>query len=209
MSERPDRQQFLLKNNILLGLLICLLPGLTACGIKSGVGDKTTAPVTTNWLRDGSITLARPAPQQQQISSDTLLGFLPVQGIDRGNWMAIDPANKIINVMSGSELLARVRIQDIGEIEPGTYGIIHRQQNPLWYAPASYFSRRNLAVPAEGTSERFRKGALGDFALFINKDFSIHNSPVACQDVGGIKLSDEDIALLYEKMGTDSIVEVF
>jgi len=210
MRKRVVRDKSTLKIKTLLILFIAMTPALGACGmIGSGSIKAPAQKEDLSWLRDGSITIARPAPESRNISADTMLGVLPVKGIERGNWLAIDPRSKVINVMSGSELVSRISIQNIEDLAPGTFGIIHKQTDPVWYAPATYFSKRNLPVPAEGTRERFRKGALGDFALFINKDLSIHNSPVNCPDVGGIKLSDKDMALLYERIGTDAIVEIY
>jgi len=52
------------------------------------------------------------------------------------------------------------------------------------------------------------RGALGAQALFLTQDVAIHSGPLRNDDVGGIKLSSADMALLFKVVGVGTKVEV-
>jgi hypothetical protein len=56
----------------------------------------------------------------------------------------------------------------------GNYNVILKQKRPLWYAPDNYYTERNLPLPGEGASERYLKGALGEYAIYLIKSDGIN-----------------------------------
>jgi hypothetical protein len=107
--------------------------------------------------------------------------------------------DKEVNVITG---------EGVEKLKPGIYQLLHKQRNALWYAPDSYFSARDLAIPAQGDRSRYRRGALGDFVLYIDKDTPIHNSPIWDDEIGGVRLDDADMSRLYYALEVGAAVEV-
>ena len=136
------------------------------------------------------------------------LGFLPAIGAYAGHWLSIDTSAKKVVLMEGDRVVDAAAVENLGNVKAGTYQLLHKQRNPLWYAPDGYFSRRNLKVPPQGDRSRYRRGALGDFALFIDKDTPIHSSPVWADDVGGIRVAEGDLSRLYYRLDVGSFIEV-
>ena len=52
------------------------------------------------------------------------------------------------------------------------------------------------------------RGALGAQALFLTQNIAIHSGPIWNDDVGGVKLSSADMALLFKVIGLGTKVEV-
>jgi hypothetical protein len=52
------------------------------------------------------------------------------------------------------------------------------------------------------------RGALGAQALFLDEGRAIHSGPVWNDDVGGIKLSSQDMAMIFDVVGVGATVEV-
>jgi hypothetical protein len=84
-----------------------------------------------------------------------------------------------------------------------------KQQAPLWYAPDSYFEQRGLEIPAEGSKERYRRGAFGAFALFLNDQTPLHSGPADCPDLQGVQLPEDDLKELFDNVEVGSAVDVF
>ena len=89
---------------------------------------------------------------------------------------------------------------DLASLEAGTYFLRHKQTSPFWYAPDSYFTKRDLDMPASDSDARFRGGALGSHALYAFESFPIHNSPLWNPEVGGIRASGSELGKLYEQL---------
>ncbi len=161
------------------------------------------------WKKDGSIVLSRVAPVPVLTESKgELLGFLPQKSRTADHWLAINKSTRTIEVMSGDQSLVSLKSEGVERLQPGRYQVIHKQKDPLWYAPNSYFTSRLLDVPAEGSRERYRKGALGDFVVYFSPDLPIHSSPVPSDEVGGVRLDGTDMPRLYYSLDIGSVVEV-
>jgi len=186
-------------------LLIVAL--LFLCSCSSGTGFKSVpAPAL---LSDGVIVLSRPAPMVSNVSGEiSALGFLPVQAAPSGVWLAINSAGTTLSLMDGDKVLSSVSGEGIQKIKPGEYKLMHKQRSALWYAPDSYFSARNLPVPPQGDRLRFRRGALGDFVLFINKETPIHSGPIWLDEIGGIRMNENDISRIYYRLPVGATIEV-
>lgn len=94
------------------------------------------------------------------------------------------------------------------DLKAGTYTLMHKQRAPLWYAGDSYFTNREIPVPASGDSNRYLRGALGDFALFIDRDISIHSSEIWTSEVGGLRVPEEEIRKIYYSLNVGSQIEI-
>lgn len=110
--------------------------------------------------------------------------------------------------MNGDTVAQAFSGEGIENLSPGNYNLLHKQRNALWYAPAGYFQKRNQQVPPDGDRSRFRRGALGAFALFLNKETPIHSGPVWSDEIGGIRLSENDISRLYYAVELGAPIEV-
>ncbi len=122
--------------------------------------------------------------------------------------LIIDKSKHSLTLLRDGETPVVVRAQGAYAMKPGVFEVSRKEENPLWQAPPTYFLRRGLAVPAEGSSERSMRGALGAQALFLTQDVAIHSGPLWNDDVGGIKLSSADMALLFKVVGVGTKVEV-
>ncbi len=167
-----------------------------------------TADTNQSWQKSGSILIARSAPDVKRPSFDSALGFLPTHAALNSTWLAVDTAKKTLNLMNGETLLSTSSAVGVENIKPGSYEIVHKQRAPLWYAPDSYFTKRSLAVPGEGDRERYRRGALGDFVIFINKDTPIHSGPIWLDEIGGVKIQEPELARIYYSIEVGSEVVV-
>lgn len=183
-------------------LVVALFIGLSACARQAA-----PAPAT-DWLSDGSIVISRPLPAAGALAMQPVLGFIPIYRSHTGTWLSIDTSARSMALMEGDKALFSASGQGIERVRPGSYQLLHKQTRPVWYAPDSYFTERALPVPSQADSVRFRRGALGDFAIFFNKDTPIHNAPVWSDDVGGIRMSDTDITRIYYTLDIGSEIEV-
>jgi len=101
-----------------------------------------------------------------------------------------------------------LKAQGAYAMKHGTFSVARKEANPTWEAPPTYFLRRGLSLPPEGSPERTMRGALGKQALFLDQGKAIHSGPVWNDDVGGIKLSSQDMALLFDAVTVGATVEV-
>lgn len=197
------------------------LSTLSACSMF-GNGANTQNIVS---LGSGTVVVSRLAPQILQGGSPNmsdpaveskLLAFMPIRAqmaqINRAQtsekWLLLNRETRSISLMQGDSPVATIKGEMLSSLEPGRYKIVHKQKNPSWYAPDEYFSRRTLPVPGKTAKERFRKGALGEYAMYLTKDTPIHCSPFSSDEVGGIRLSEEEITQLYYQLSVGSEIEV-
>jgi len=208
--------------------------GLAGCSSLFGSStDELTSPtdqiatVKSDWLADGLIAIARPVPAPAtslalraidattpsaqaplHIDSSTLLGFMPLPPTQAAAWLSIDTVRQTVSLMAGSRVVSTATGEGLSSLKPGTYHVAHKQRQPLWHAPGSYFEARGLPVPAEGDRARLRRGALGDLALFIDQNTPIHTGPIWASEIGGIKLDDSVMTPLYEQLEVGAVIEV-
>jgi lipoprotein-anchoring transpeptidase ErfK/SrfK len=110
--------------------------------------------------------------------------------------------------MQGETVLQTVAGQGVESLNPGKYTVEHKQRSALWYAPAEYFTSRGLPVPPEGVKERYLRGALGDFALFLDQMTPLHNGPIWSKELGGVRFDESDISRIYYQVEVGAPVEV-
>lgn len=142
-----------------------------------------------------------------------LVGFFPLsiqfKPADNEVWMQIVKEKNQIEVYKGKELIKSISAEGSIALAPGEYPLQHKQRNPLWYAPDEYFSKRELRVPPRGDHFRYRRGALGNYAVYPTMDFVIHSGPFWSEEVGGLKVSEADLASIFVMLyvGTPVIVK--
>lgn len=190
-----------------LSLPAILFLTLGGCSLFGGSISEQSSPAV--WKKDGSIVLSRVAPVPVlNESKGELLGFLPQKSRSADHWLAINKSTRTIEVMNGDQALISLKSEGVEQLQPGRYQVIHKQKDPLWYAPDKYFTSRLINVPPEGSKERYRKGALGDFVVYFDPALPIHSSPVPSDEVGGVRLGSTDMSRLYYSLDIGSVVEV-
>ena len=194
----------------------------TLCACSGTGGGLMTAPPPeprAGWMADGAITLARSAPPAQLVGQATMLGFLPgtipaaipaiAAPAERvGPWISIDRSSQKLTLFNGAAVVGSFSGEGFDRLTTGSFRLTLKQRNPLWYAPDSYFTSRNIEVPAPGDRARFRRGALGDFAVFLDRTTALHSGPVWSTDIGGLRLEENDLSRIYYQLEIGSYVEI-
>jgi hypothetical protein len=117
---------------------------------------------------------------------------IPVEGADR----------MLLSSTSHTEILpSGARVRPHASIEL-------KQESPLWYAPDSYFERRGLPVPPPFSHTRFRRGALGPFALFLTGEIPLHSAPFWSDEVGGLRVSEEVASALFQHLPLGATIDL-
>ena len=80
--------------------------------------------------------------------------------------------------------------------------------NPTWYAPDSYYEKRSLPVPQNGSKDRYLKGALGNQAIFLESGEAIHNSKIWSDEVGGIRVSKGIMEILFPSIKLGEFINI-
>ncbi len=163
-------------------------------------------------LRDGSVAVGGPIPAIQPLSellkSAQALGFSPVDVMHEGHWLSIDTQNNTLRLMEGAKEVMRGEVQSDSSLRPGTFSLKHKQRSAPWYAPDEYFNSRGLSVPGEGEKGRFLRGALGEFALFLDKQTPLHSGPIASAELGGVKVDETVLSRVYYSLEIGAPIEV-
>lgn len=196
-------------------LLAVSILGMASCGALSASSssrrDVQTGlnGVPNAWLNDGSIAISRPAPGVAEPSEKSMLGFIPTLNASHtGAWLAVDTKKQTLTLMDGESVVQESLGDGVETLKPGTYQIIHMQRNALWYASDEYFSKRNLVVPSQGDKSRYRRGALGDFVIFLDKETPIHSGPIWADDIGGVRVEENDLSKIFYLLKSGAAVEV-
>jgi hypothetical protein len=179
----------------------------------------------------GSILIARPAPKINVMyaaagssglpgSEPRMLGFAPISSEGKGlisqRPVATIKRSASTVTISGTNESGVVRHMS-ESVRSGTYKVGLMQRNPRWYAPDSYYTRRNLKVPPAGSAPRFLKGALGVGAIFLQPLHAINTLlqiPLHCakeftDDVGGVQVPENTYLELQHalKLGNEVVIE--
>jgi hypothetical protein len=192
--------------------------------IMTGCATSSFNPSTTSesWLADGSLSLARPVPRLSMVSeamaqpkSDLfsepkarMRSPSEMPSPDISPRITIETTKHTLTFSQPGESPVTVKAQGAYALKKGTYTVALKQTDPLWYAPPTYFLRRGMKVPPDGSKARFMRGALGHQALFFDKQAAIHSGPVWNDEIGGVKLSQEDMTRLFGTVAIGTQVEV-
>lgn len=141
-----------------------------------------------------------------------LLGYIPpVAGFlaaENEAWLEVNRETRLLAVYKGETLIKQIQGEGTVPLEPGNYALQYKQTKPVWYASDEYFRRRHLTVPPGDDHLRYRRGALGPFALYPNDAFPIHSAPVWSDDVGGLRVPQSELREVYYLLPVGSTVVV-
>lgn len=154
----------------------------------------------------GSSGAVRLGGAPSRSSSD--VGRINQPDLDAATLLVIDTSKHSLTVHRPGHSPLVLKAQGAYAMKHGSFSVTRKETNPLWQAPPTYFLRRGLSVPEEGSPERSMRGALGGRALFLDQGRAIHSGPVWNDDVGGIKLSSQDMAMLFDVVTVGATVEV-
>lgn len=101
-----------------------------------------------------------------------------------------------------------VNAQGAFALKAGEHSVVKKELEPLWQAPPTYFLRRGIQVPPQDSSSRFLRGALGHQALLLDGSIALHSGPSWNDDVGGVRVSPQDMAMLFDVVPVGATVEV-
>ena len=188
-----------------VGILAVLVLGccLTACTPNFSLN-----PGKLEWAKNGTLTVAAPAPKIGAPEASAVPGFVPSRDGLEGNWLSINRASGSLKLMHGNQPVILALASSAASLKPGVYTVLHKQKEPVWHAPDTYFRTRNLPIPPEGDRARFRRGALGNYAIYLDKDTPIHCGPVSCREIGGARVPEPELAEIYAKVDVGSVVQV-
>lgn len=198
-------------------IILVLIFALSSCSILS----TETAKTDQSFLDSGTIVLSQKVPsktqqlakeENEQTAMAPVVGYFPdgnkfFPAINE-NWISIDKKTGTISLFEGEKEVEK--IAGVGElnIEAGNYNLLHKETNPLWYAPDTYFTKRGIEIPSSIDSGRYRRGAYGDLALFLPNSEAIHTSPVWTDEVGGLRLDEEKMRKVYDSLSIGAQIVV-
>jgi len=206
-----------MKNTTILSFILLILG---SCGATKPFN--LSAP-GSKFLSSGSIVLSRQisesviAPGVATAANSTakyspILGYIPpmtgVLPAANEIWLEIDSSNKTMTLIKGEQRLKTIPMQGQLPLAPGKYALQHKQQSPTWYAPDSYFQKRNLEIPAEQDQGRYLKGALGEYALYPTASVVIHSSPLWSDEIAGLRVKKSEIAEVFSQLSLGSSIVV-
>lgn len=193
---------------------------LTACASSAfilGCHGRTTvdldhsSTLLSSKVQPGSVTVARLAPPITNSSGSGVSSSFGFMGSDftRSNSSNLLPSvapntilltlsNETIALNSPATGFKSARASGLNRVTPGNYSIAMKLENPSWYAPDTYFSKRELSVPPANDRLRYRKGAFGSAVVYLNNGIPIHSSEIEDSDVEGIKVPEDLMTSLIE-----------
>jgi len=130
-----------------------------------------------------------------------LIGYFPpahaYMPADNETWLEVDSKKKTLTLFKGKSAIKEIKGEGSVSLDEGEYYLQHKQKQPLWYAPDDYFKKRKLNIPSPGDRLRYRRGALGNYALYPTTTFPIHCGPIWSKDVGGLRVSATELSSIY------------
>jgi len=96
----------------------------------------------------------------------------------------------------------------------GMFRVQGKLTNPVWYKPDWAFIEEGLPVPSAQSNNRFERGVLGDYALYLGDGYMLHGTlyqrflglPVTH---GCIRLGDDDLEYVYTHLDVGSKVFIY
>jgi hypothetical protein len=195
------------------GVSLCLVTCLSACSLFSS-SEQTglEALPEGSYPKDGTVSLAGPIPAIQPASSimasARALGFVPTEAVHDGSWVSIDSSSGMVRLMNGANEVRSGVAEGAKNLRSGTFQLKHKQRSALWHAPASYFASRGLSIPSDGAKDRFLRGALGEFSLFIDKTTPIHSGPLWTPELGGVRVEENLLSSMYYSLEVGAPIEI-
>lgn len=151
------------------------------------------------WLADGALGLSRPVPPARAVDVRASLApeMFRAEDATVSPQLIVSRRDRSITAIRPGEAPLVMKADGAQYLPPGSFSITARELAPLWYAPSRYFRRRSMSIPAEGSRERFKRAALGSRVLYLNNQVPIHSGPIWMEEIGGIRLSENDMVQLF------------
>lgn len=189
--------------------LLPMLLILTSCVARQNAVKEQSNTYLPTYEQSGMIAVASRLPLEKQELSNQIISFLSSDDNIEGNWLLVDIKRHTLSIKQGDNTLETFAIQGNSGLRPGIYSVFHKEQEPLWYANDNYYLSRNLVPPQRDSRERYVKGALGSYAIFLNDNFAIHDSKIGSYDVQGIRVDSNDIQKVYSSLKSGALVRVY
>lgn len=178
---------------------------LSACSVREDVEQLA-------FLDRGMHLSVREIPEVSPPSELRMHGFLPLRSIQsrlegevQAPYEASLQGQQFHVVQKGAKTLS-AQVFSRTAVTPGDYTIEFIQEEPLWYAPDSYFESRGLPVPPVGDAKRFLKGVLGEKAFFLDSSLTLFCGEGLSSEVAGIQLDSESCQDLPLHVGDKVVV---
>lgn len=162
---------------------------------------------SSSLLQSGVIAISRPipAPIIRADRGPQKTESIPVSTVES---VIISRVDETITTFNSDGKPVVFRAEGTADLKPGAFTITAKEEHPLWYAPTSYFEKRLMPVPQEGSRDRFRRAALGNKALFLNNSTPIHSGPIWMEEIGGLRVKRSDMPTLFAMLDIGTRVEV-
>lgn len=107
-----------------------------------------------------------------------------------------------VGVGTGSRLGSRAGASWSFDTPIGAFEVGRKKKDPLWYAPDWHYVERGLPIPPAYSDERYQRGVLGDYALYLSDEIAIHGTDDArsvgrASSHGCLRMHNADIAVVY------------
>ena len=175
----------------------------------------------------GSLIISRKAPEFSVMyskknslkSSKKELGFVNLpeninkeleDNSSQKTWILIDKTSNEVTIFSEnknnySTVFEKTTAKNLETLTPGVYTVQLKVKDPSWYASDSYYENRNLDIPNSGDKNRFLKGALGEYALFIDNLTPLYSTQFSTNEINGVNING-NCKNLYDKVQIGSRV---
>ena len=198
---------------------VMVYPCLIQRGVLSLIGNRSETPVPGEQLEETRTSLER---QVQTVDRKLLLK------IPRSYYLVINSSANEFTLYKGTQMISRDKCstgsyillkngeeqQWMFKTPTGEFRVRGKTTAPVWKKPDWAFVEEGLQVPSPNHPSRFEYGVLGDYALNLGDGYLIHGTlyqrflglPVTH---GCIRLSDENLELIYQSLTIGSRVYIF
>ncbi len=95
----------------------------------------------------------------------------------------------------------------------GVFEIGRKKKDPVWYAPDWFYVERGQPVPPAYSEVRYRRGVLGDYALYLSDEIAIHgtedeSSVGRASSHGCLRMRNADIAIVFPLVQVGTRVDI-
>jgi L,D-transpeptidase YbiS len=160
----------------------------------------------SRWIAIALTLLLGASAARAQASAD--VGTAPVH-------LVVSISERALAVHRGETILLRFpvgvgtgdRLGDSGggwefSTPTGVFEIGRKKKDPVWYAPDWYYVERGEPIPPAYSDERYQRGMLGDYALYLSDEIAIHgtrneSSVGRASSHGCLRMRNADIAAVF------------
>jgi L,D-transpeptidase ErfK/SrfK len=156
-----------------------------------------------------------------------LLGAVPAWSQDDPVTLLVSVSERQLSVRRGEDVLYRFPV-GVGTGErlsrgrgdgwsfstpTGVFEIGRKKKDPVWYAPDWYYVERDQPIPPAYSDERYRRGVLGDYALYLSDEIAIHgtqdeSSVGRASSHGCLRMLNADIAVVFPLVQVGTRVDI-